>query len=80
MTKLLVSCTLAAVTFGAAQTLKAADEPCPRRNATLHGTYMVHGSGSVSGIGPILSNGTITSDATDPGTVFAGSAVRFRTD
>jgi hypothetical protein len=63
MSKHLLILALAAVTFVAApQALKAADDPCPRGNATLHGTYMVHSSGTVIGLGPIASNGTVTFD------------------
>ena len=63
MTKHLVILTLAAVMVAAApQALKAADNPCPQGNATLHGTYMVHGSGTVIGLGPVASNGMTTFD------------------
>jgi hypothetical protein len=63
MSRLFVSCALAAITFATApQVLKAADDPFPLGNATLHGTYMVHGSGTVVGLGPVASNGTVTFD------------------
>jgi len=63
MTKHLVILALTTVTFAAApQALKAADDPCPRGNATLRGTYMVHGSGTVIGLGPVASNGKTTFD------------------
>ena len=62
MTKLLMFCALAAMTFAAVQPLYAADELCPLLNATLHGTYMVHGVGTIVGGGPIASNGTVTFD------------------
>jgi len=63
MSRLFVSCALTAITLAAAsQALKAADDPCPRLNETLHGTYMVHGSGTVIGLGPVASNGTVTFD------------------
>jgi hypothetical protein len=63
MSRLPVCCALAAIMYAAApQALKAADEPCPRGNATLHGTYMVHGSGTVVGLGPVASNGTVIFD------------------
>jgi hypothetical protein len=63
MTKHLVTLALAAIMVAAApQALKAADNPCPEGNATLHGTYMVHGSGTVIGLGPVASNGTVTFD------------------
>jgi hypothetical protein len=65
ITKLLVSCALAALTFAAApQALKAADNEalCPLLNATLHGTYMVTGGGTVVGVGPVAAVGTITYD------------------
>jgi hypothetical protein len=64
MTKVLVSCAFAAMTFAVApQTLKAANEPCPHGNATLRGTYIsAHPSGYIVGIGPITANGTITFD------------------
>jgi hypothetical protein len=119
MTKLLLFCTLAAMTLAAAETLYAADVPCPLLNATLRGTYMVHGEGyivvntfsaSINGeiqrgsiiSGPYTVNPdcTMTSSGnggnydfvvmpdgsslswieTDPGTVFHGSAVRFKYD
>ena len=63
MTRLLAICALAAITFAVApQALKAADDPCPLLNATLHGTYMIHTSGTIVGVGPIASNGTLTFD------------------
>jgi hypothetical protein len=62
MTKLLQFCALAAVTLAAAQTLNAAEAPCPRLDATLHGTYTLHGEGTIVGVGPIASNGTVTYD------------------
>ena len=63
MTKHPVAFALAAITMAAApQALKAADNPCPLGNATLHGTYMVHGSGTVVGLGPVASNGMTTFD------------------
>jgi hypothetical protein len=64
MNKVLVSCALAAMTLAAApQALKAADEVCPRGNATLHGTYIsLHPTGYIVGVGPIAANGTISFD------------------
>jgi hypothetical protein len=65
MTKLLVSCALAAMTLAAApQALKAADTDglCPRQNATLRGTYVSHGTGTIVGVGPVSAVGTITYD------------------
>jgi hypothetical protein len=62
MSRLLVSCALAVMTLGVPQALKAADDSCPRLNATLHGTYMIHTSGTIVGVGPIASNGTLTFD------------------
>jgi hypothetical protein len=63
MTKHLVILALAAGTFAAApHALKAADDPCPRGNETLHGTYMVHAAGTIVGLGPIASNGIVTFD------------------
>jgi len=65
MTKLLISCALAAITFTSApQALKAADTDgqCPLLNATLRGTYMVNGGGTVLGVGPVTAVGTITYD------------------
>jgi hypothetical protein len=85
MTKLLVSCVLAAMTFAAApQALKAADTDgqCPLQNATLRGTYMVTGGGTIVGFGPVSAVGTITYDgkgngvntftASGNGTIFRG--------
>jgi hypothetical protein len=64
MNKALVSCALAAATFAAApHALRAADNPCPRGNATLHGTYIsLHPTGYIVGVGPATANGTITFD------------------
>jgi hypothetical protein len=65
MTKLLVSCALAAIIFAAApQVLKAADTDaqCPLLNATLRGTYMVTGGGTILGVGSLTAVGTITYD------------------
>jgi hypothetical protein len=63
MTKVLVSCAVAAMTFVAVpQALKADEAPCPLLDATLHGTYMAHGSGTVLGLGPVASNGMTTFD------------------
>ena len=64
MKRILVFCALAAMTFAAApQTLKAADDPCPRGNETLKGTYIsLHPTGFIVGVGPITANGTITFD------------------
>jgi hypothetical protein len=65
MTKLLLSCALAAMTFAAApQALMAADPDgqCPLQNATLRGTYMVTGTGTIVGVGPVSAVGTITYD------------------
>ena len=63
MTKHRVILALAGIMVAAApQALKAADNPCPEGNATLHGTYMVNGSGTVTGLGPVASNGTVTFD------------------
>jgi hypothetical protein len=63
MAKHLVILALATMTIAAApRALRAADNPCPLGNATLHGTYMVHGSGTVIGLGPIASNGLVTFD------------------
>jgi hypothetical protein len=63
MTKLLVSCALAAIIFAAApQVLKAGDTDgqCPLLNATLRGTYMVTGTGTIMGTGPVSAVGTIS--------------------
>ena len=64
MTKLLVSCALVAMTFATVpQALKAADDQCPLRNATLRGTYIsLHPTGYIVGVGPATANGTITFD------------------
>jgi hypothetical protein len=68
MTKVLVSCALAAIAFVAApQALKAADAPCPQGLATLRGTYIsLHPTGlyvgTGPGTGPATANGTITFD------------------
>lgn len=62
MTKLLMFCALAAMTFAAAQPLYAANEPCPRLNATLHGTYMSIGGGTLVGVGPVTFVGEIIYD------------------
>jgi hypothetical protein len=64
MSKKLVSYALAAIAFAVApQALKAADDPCPLRNATLHGTYIsLHPAGYIVGVGPVTANGTITFD------------------
>jgi hypothetical protein len=65
MTKLLVSCALAAMTFAAApQALKATDTDalCPLQNATLRGTYMVTSTGTIVGVGAVTAVGTITYD------------------
>jgi hypothetical protein len=65
MTKVLVSCALAAMTLVAApQAIKAGDSGalCPLGNATLHGTYMVIGGGTIVGLGPADAVGTITYD------------------
>jgi hypothetical protein len=65
MTKLLVSCALAAITFAATpQALKATDTDgqCPLQNATLRGTYMVTSTGTIVGVGPVTAVGTITYD------------------
>jgi hypothetical protein len=63
MTKLLVSCALAALTFAVApQALKAAEALCPLQNATLRGTYLSHGTGTIVNVGPIAAAGTATYD------------------
>jgi hypothetical protein len=65
MTKLLVTCALAAMTLASVpQALKAADTDgqCPLLNATLRGTYMVTGGGTILGVGPLTAVGTITYD------------------
>jgi hypothetical protein len=63
MTKRLVILTLVAITFAAPHALKAADNPCPRGNATLRGTYIsLHPTGYIVGVGPATANGTITFD------------------
>ena len=63
MTKHLVILTLVAITFAVPQALKAADNPCPRGNATLRGTYIsLHPTGYIVGVGPATANGTITFD------------------
>ena len=46
----------------APQALRAADELCPRENATFHGTYVLSGTGTRVGVGPIAAVGEITSD------------------
>jgi hypothetical protein len=52
------------MSFAAApQVLKAAGNPCPQGNQTLHGTYIsLHPTGYIVGVGPITANGTITFD------------------
>jgi hypothetical protein len=65
MTKLLIFCGLAAITFAAApQALKAdnADALCPLGNATLRGTYMSRAEGTVVGVGPLAAVGWLTYD------------------
>jgi len=68
MTKVLVSCALAAIAFVAPpQALKAAEAPCALRNATLRGTYIsLHPTGlyvgTGPGTGPATANGTIAFD------------------
>ena len=63
MSRLFVSCALAAVTFATApQALKAADDPCPLGNATLSGTYMLRGEGTIVGVGPVTVVGWLTYD------------------
>jgi hypothetical protein len=62
MTKLFISCALAALALTAApQALKAAPL-CPLGNATLHGTYVVSGGGTIVGLGPVTSVGEVTYD------------------
>ena len=46
----------------APQALMAADELCPRENATFRGTYVVYGTGTRAGVGPVAAVGEITSD------------------
>jgi len=65
MTKIFLSCALAAFALGTAPQVLRAAEPealCPRLNATLVGTYMSHGTGTVVGVGPVAAVGTITYD------------------
>jgi hypothetical protein len=63
MTKLFVSCALAAISFAVApRALMAADPLCPLLDATKHGTYVVYGTGTVVGVGPAVAVGEITYD------------------
>ena len=62
MTKLFISCALAALALTTApQALKAAPL-CPLGNATLHGTYVVSGGGTIVNVGPVTSVGEVTYD------------------
>lgn len=70
MTRLLVSCALAAITFAVApHALKAADQDalCPLGNATVRGTYIAQGTGSIVGVGPISTVGVMTFDGKGTG-------------
>lgn len=64
-----------------AEDLKAADSepPCPRRDATLRGTYMSMGGGTVVGVGPVAFVGTVYFDGkggvTNPFTISAAGVV-----
>ena len=77
MTKLLVSCALAAVTFAAApQALKANEDAlCRMGNATVRGTYIAQGTGSIVGVGPISTVGVMTFDGKGTGVLTATFSV-----
>src|SRR5262252_10224243 len=62
MTKLFISCALAALALTAAPQALKATPLCPLGNATLHGTYVVSGGGTVVGLGPVTSVGEVTYD------------------
>jgi len=62
MTKLFISCALAALALTAAPQALKATPLCPLGNATLHGTYVVSGGGTIVGLGPVTSVGEVTYD------------------
>ena len=62
MTKLFISCALAALALTAAPRALKAAPLCPLGDATLHGTYVVSGGGTIVGLGPVTSVGEVTYD------------------
>jgi hypothetical protein len=78
MTKLFISCGLAAISFAIApRALKAADSEalCPLGNETIRGAYMVSGSGTIVGVGPISSVGVMTFDGNGNGALTSTASV-----